>query len=135
MGFLQFLASMASILNTASALIPMVAAARSTADPTVSNAGLENISKVIEIAKPLVAAGEAVSSAAVASGKPALSGTDKLAIAQTAVSQAHAMVTAAGGTTQTFDEYWVPINAAITAICAANKPVLPTDNQLGQQTA
>jgi len=132
MGFLQFLTSMASILNTASALIPMIASARSAADPSVGNAGLENISKVIEIAKPLVAAGEAVSSAAVAAGHPALTGAQKLLIAQDAVTQAHSMVTAAGGTTQTFDAYWVPINAAITAICAANK-IVPA--ALSQQTA
>jgi hypothetical protein len=134
MSFLSILSGLTSLINAASAILPVVAAARKQADPSVSNAGLENTTKIIQIVTPLVQAGEAVSAAGVAAGQPALTGAQKLAIAQDSVAQAHALVQAAGGTTHTFDEYWVPINAAISAICAVSK-TNPEIAFLGQPTA
>ena len=66
---------------------------------------------------PLVASAEAVSAA---SSTP-MSGTDKLALVQAVVQDAHATAVANGVTTEPFDTYWNPINAAITAVVAQNK--------------
>lgn len=118
---MNFLANLIAMINAATAIIPIIAAAHKQADPTAKNTALDNASKLIQVVTPLVQAGETISAAGVAAGQPALTGVQKLAIAQDSLQKAHDMVQAVGGTTETFDSYWGQVSPVITAICAVNK--------------
>jgi hypothetical protein len=118
---LEFLQMFSMAATVAKSVLPLVAAVRASSDPTVSNAGLDNTLKAIVAVQPIVAAVDAHAAAAVASGQPALSGADKLAVAQSIVQVAHDNLSAQGLVSQSFDTYWPLANAAISAVCAANK--------------
>ena len=114
MGFLSVLLQLCS---AASAILPAVAAVRATSDPAADNTTLINTAKAMQAVTPLVAHAEAVSAA---STTP-MTGVQKLALVQAVVMDAHATAVANGVTTEPFDTYWTPINAAITAVVAQNQ--------------
>ena len=117
MGFLSIILQLCSAAST---ILPAIAAVKATLNPAApapDNAALINTAKAMQAVAPLVASAEAVSAA---SSTP-MSGTDKLALLQAVVQDAHATAVANGVTTEPFDTYWNPINAAITAVVAQNK--------------
>ena len=123
MSFLLAFGQLASIIQS---ILPMFAAAHAAAVPDASNNALKNVSQALSTAQMVVSGVEGIAQAATAAGKPGLTGTDKLAVAQQIVQTSHDMLVKSGATTATFDEYWTPINAAITAVCAAGKaPAFP----------
>lgn len=116
MGFLSVLLQLCS---AASAVLPAVAAVRSQCDPAADNTTLINTAKAMQAVTPLVAHAEAVSAA----GPTPMTGAQKLALVQAVVQDAHAQAVQNGITTDSFDTYWTPINAAITAVVAQQKTV------------
>ena len=129
-----FLAILLQLCNAASVILPAVAAVRKTSDPTADNTTLINTAKAMQAVAPLVAGAESVSSA---SSAP-MTGVQKLALVQAVVPDAHTTAVANGVTTEPFDTYWTPINAAITAVVAQNQiaaaPV-PAQSSQPQPTA
>ena len=119
MNFLLLLAKISQIATVAQSFVPLFAVAHQAVTPDASNQGLAKASQVISAAQGLIAVGEAEAAKAVSAGAAAPTGLQKLAVAQSAVQSAHDLVVQSGGTTATFDEIWTPLNAAITAICAA----------------
>lgn len=121
---MSFFAELQKILDMARSILPIVA----LTNPNAAT-GIASAEAVMTAVQPLVNAGEAISQQAVAAGQPALTGPQKLQMAQTAVQTAVTMAQQSGVTTATFDQHWAAINPAITAVCAASKalavPVAP----------
>ena len=107
-------------------VIPMLAAANSVIHPDASNAALKNSAITLSLATSIVSDIEKVSS-----GK---TGVEKLELAQNAATHAHDKLVQAGITNQSFEEFWNPLNEAITVICAVGKTVKSGANNLGQIT-
>ena len=108
-----------ALFGIATPLIPVIAAENTALHSNASNAALTNLSSAITAAQPLVQAGEIISS----SGAAAITGTQKLANAQAAISAAVQIGTAMGIVTQP-EAALLPlattiINAAVAAKNAA----------------
>ena len=109
-----------ALFGIATPLIPVIAAENTALHPSASNAALTNISSAITAVKPLVDAGNNASSAT------PLTGAQKLANAQAAISAAVQIGTALGIITQP-EAALLPmavqvINAAVAAKNAATPP-------------
>lgn len=122
MNFLLAFTQLASIVQS---ILPMFAAAHAAQVPGASNNGIKNVSEAVGVAQTVVSGVEQIAQAHAAAGNQKLTGTDKLAIAQSIVQTGHDVLVKAGATTATFDQYWSPINAAITAVCSVKPPVDP----------
>jgi hypothetical protein len=125
---MQFLFAFTKLASIIQGILPMFAAAHAAQVPGASNNGIKNVSEAIGAAQSVVAGVESIGTAHAAAGNPALSGVDKLAIAQSLVQTGHDVLIKSGATTATFDQYWTPINAAISVVCAASKAVQPVDS-------
>lgn len=108
------------IIQGATALFPAIAQARAASDPSVSNAGLINTAKAMQLVAPVVQHVEAVSLAN--PGAP-MTGAQKLQLAQDVMTDVHSAAVASGAlpADSTFEQVWSIAVPAITAVCAANK--------------
>lgn len=117
MGIFQILSL---IIQGATAILPAVAQARKISDPSVSNAGLINSAKTIQLVAPVVQHVEAV--AAANPGAP-MTGAQKLQLAQDVMTDVHSAAVASGAlpADSQFEMLWNVAVPAITAVCAAKK--------------
>lgn len=108
------------IIQGATALLPAIAQARAASDPSVSNAGLINTAKAIQLVAPVVQHVEAV---AAANPGATMTGAQKLQLAHDVMTDVHSAAVASGAlpADSTFEQVWNIAVPAITAVCAANK--------------
>lgn len=111
---MSFWTEIESLLGIATATLPAIADANTASNPAASNNGVDNIAKAIGLVQPLVAAGDALSTSAAP-----LTGAQKLANAQQAISVAVQVGTATGVITQPEAAFLPIILTAINAACAA----------------
>ncbi len=122
---MQFIFAFTQLASIIQGILPMFAAAHAAQVPGASNNAIKNVSEAIGVAQAVVSGVESMAAAHAAAGNPALTGVDKLAIAQSIVQTGHDALVKSGATTAAFDQYWTPISSAISVVCAASKPVQP----------
>lgn len=118
---MQFILAFSQLATIIQGILPMFAAAHAAAVPGASDTAIKNVSEAISVAQGIVSGVESIAATHAAAGNPALFGVDKLAIAQSIVQTGHDVMVKAGATTATFDQYWTPINSAISIVCAVSK--------------
>lgn len=126
---MQFLLAFTQLASIIQGILPMFAAAHAASVPGASNNAIKNVQEAVGVAQSVVTGIESIAANHAAAGNPVMTGVDKLAIAQSIVQTGHDVLVKSGATTATFDEYWTPISAAISIVCAA-KPQDPTQAEL-----
>jgi hypothetical protein len=119
---MSFFDEIEKLLGIATHILPILAAANSAAHPDASNNAVANTTRLISLVNPLVDAGEAASAA----GAEPLTGAEKLANAQAAISVAVQIGAAAGVITQPEAAILPIVTAAINSAVSLNKAATPT---------